>query len=112
MNCLLAVSLLVAVAIGKKTKTSIIIIKLLTKVLISFLKITIQFLKALFMFAVEGSYNYAPTYGKFGYVAAKIAAGSCPYGWSLYHGGCYYFSRDRLTWWQASVSTQCSPDFF
>lgn len=56
-----------------------------------------------YSFVVEGSYNYAPKYGKFGYVAAKVAAGSCPYGWSLYHGSCYYFSRDRLTWWQASV---------
>ncbi|XP_055997537.1 perlucin-like protein [Ostrea edulis] len=55
------------------------------------------------LFAVEASYNNAPRYNKFGYMAAKVAAGSCPYGWSLYHGSCYYFSRDRLSWWQAEM---------
>ena len=28
----------------------------------------------------------------------------CPFGWDQYHGSCYYFSRDRLTWYEASVS--------
>nr|XP_022316220.1 perlucin-like protein [Crassostrea virginica] len=53
--------------------------------------------------AVEASYDNAPKYNSFGYAAAKILANTCPPGWSQYHNSCYYFSRDRMSWWQASM---------
>ncbi|XP_061176072.1 neurocan core protein-like [Saccostrea echinata] len=51
----------------------------------------------------HAGYGAAPRYSSFGYAAAKVLAGGCPYGWSPYHGSCYYFSRDKLSWWQAEM---------
>ncbi|KAK3088443.1 hypothetical protein FSP39_019299 [Pinctada imbricata] len=28
---------------------------------------------------------------------------SCPFGWTRYHDSCYYFSRDKLSWFRASM---------
>ncbi|XP_062598872.1 C-type mannose receptor 2-like, partial [Saccostrea cucullata] len=51
----------------------------------------------------HAGYGAPPKYSSFGYAAAKVRAGGCPYGWSPYHGSCYYFSRDKLSWWQAEM---------
>lgn len=48
-------------------------------------------------------YGAAPQYSAFGYAAAKLALGGCPGGWTPYNKHCYFFSRDRLSWWQAEV---------
>nr|XP_034319629.1 perlucin-like protein isoform X1 [Crassostrea gigas] len=53
--------------------------------------------------AVHASYDNAPKYSAFGYAAAKLTGRHCPPGWLQYHQSCYYFSRDRLSWWQASM---------
>lgn len=69
-------------------------IRLLISKLFSFMRLV--------LLAVHASYDNAPQYNTFGYAAAKFT-GQCPPGWDLYHSSCYYFSRDRLSWWQASV---------
>lgn len=51
----------------------------------------------------HAGYGDAPRYSAFGYAAAKLALGGCPGGWTPYNKRCYFFSRDRLSWWQAEV---------
>ena len=57
------------------------------------------------MFSVsEASYDYAPKYSAFKYAAAKLVAGGCGPGWHQYNKRCYWFSREKLNWYTASVS--------
>nr|XP_011433913.2 uncharacterized protein LOC105332884 [Crassostrea gigas] len=51
----------------------------------------------------HAGYGDAPRYSAFGYAAAKLALGGCPGGWTPYNKHCYFFSRDRLSWWQAEM---------
>ena len=64
------------------------------------------------MFSVsEASYDYAPKYSAFKYAAAKLVAGGCGPGWHQYNKRCYWFSREKLNWYTASVSDNFFEDF-
>nr|XP_022316178.1 perlucin-like protein [Crassostrea virginica] len=51
----------------------------------------------------EASYDYAPKYSAFKYAAAKLVAGGCGPGWHQYNKRCYWFSREKLNWYTASM---------
>ncbi|XP_055997533.1 perlucin-like protein [Ostrea edulis] len=51
----------------------------------------------------EASYGNRPRYSAFKYAAAKVTSGGCPYGWHQYNNHCYWFSREKLNWYRASM---------
>jgi hypothetical protein len=58
----------------------------------------------------EASYGNRPRYSGFKYAAAKVISGGCPYGWHKYNNHCYWFSRQKLNWYRASVSLLLSAN--
>lgn len=68
-----------------------------------FLVFFINFLLYLIILVVNVSYDNVFKYSVFGYVVVKFIGRYCFFGWFQYYQSCYYFSRDRLSWWQVLV---------
>ncbi|XP_061189043.1 perlucin-like protein [Saccostrea echinata] len=65
--------------------------------------IALLLLVSTFLAVSEASYGNAPRYRAFKYAAARVVSGGCPYGWHQYNKRCYWFSRDKLNWYRASM---------